>query len=148
MNDFSNNKMSSLGSCHSPGILLVLSQPRSPAYLADFHDWYDTEHGPARLKLGSEYFLNGYRYRAYDDDIWLAVYDMKNLAAGADKTYTTLRENRSPREKDVLFNKTNVLSRQFFQLLSQSGVRDIPAKTICLSRVSNEVQPGDLEVSQ
>src|SRR6266568_1089900 len=33
------------------GILYVTMQPRESLPVAQFHDWYDNEHGPGRLRL-------------------------------------------------------------------------------------------------
>jgi len=123
--------MSALSQCHEPGILLILAKPTSPRYLSAFHDWYDTAHGPARLKLGDEYFSNGYRYKSRDEDTWLAVYEMRRLSAGADPAYTTLREKRSLREQDMFRHKLNVLSRQFLQLEAIWGFSAGPSARLC-----------------
>lgn len=127
--------MATLSDCHEPGILIVLSQPRSREYLADIHEWYNTEHGPARLRLGDEYFSNGYRYKTSGEDAtWLAIYDMRRISAGADKKYTILREKRSAREQVILNTKNNNLSRRFLRLILKSGdslVSNTPAKFLC-----------------
>jgi hypothetical protein len=43
---------------------------------AEFHDWYDHEHGPRRLAVPG--FRGGYRYGALDDakPPWLVLYDL------------------------------------------------------------------------
>src|SRR5947209_3311599 len=106
--------MTALSQCDAPGILLVLSQPTSPRYEQTFHDWYDTEHGPARLKLGDEYFSNGNRYRTADKTpIWMGIYDMQRLCMGASHAYTSLRKRRSKREQEVVRKALKVFSRQF-----------------------------------
>lgn len=134
-----------LESCHEPGILLVLSRPRSPEYLNDIHEWYNTEHGPARIQLGDEYFLNGYRYKAIDDDTtWLAIYDMRRLSAGSEKPYTTLRENRSLREQQVLRHKIENLSRQFLRLVRQTGTAEEPAENICVVTFNVSMEDANL----
>ena len=124
--------MSALSQCHDPGILLVLARPTLPRYLTDFHDWYDTEHGPARLKLGDDYFSNGYRYKSKaKDTTWLAIYEMKRLSAGIDHAYTSLRERRSLREQEIFRNKLIVLSRQFLRLQATSGSSAAPPARLC-----------------
>ena len=131
--------MSNLSQHHKPGILLVLAKPTSPHYLADFHNWYNTEHGPARLRLGTEYFSNGYRYKSGDKDtVWLAIYDMKSLSMGEDPAYYALRENRSRREQDMLARKVVVMLREFLQLEAVAGLSaGTPAK-LCYVRFSLE----------
>lgn len=124
--------MSALSQCHEPGILLVLAKPTSPRYLLEFHDWYDTEHGPARLKLGDEYFSHGYRYKSRDKDtVWLAAYEMKRLSAAADPAYTKMRENRSHREQEIFRHKLMVLSRQFLLLDTVSGASTGRSAELC-----------------
>ena len=34
-----------------PGILHVLTDPGPNVTLDEFHDWYNNEHGPARMRL-------------------------------------------------------------------------------------------------
>lgn len=138
--------MFTLENCHEPGVLLVLSRPTSPEYLPEVHNWYDTEHGPARLRLGKKYFLNGYRYKSLEDDRWLAIYDMNDLTAGSDKAYTSLRENRSRREQDVLNHKSHALSRQFLRLLSRPVASSGPAKNICLVRLIRATDAQDDQI--
>lgn len=127
--------MSQLSQCDVPGVLLVLSKPKAPEYLQDFHNWYDTEHGPNRLKLGNEYFSNGFRYKSISsiETTWLAIYDMKRLSAAAEKTYTSIREHRSERERVVIRDKVNVMSRQFLQTVAETGTAPSePAAMICV----------------
>src|SRR5207244_3107608 len=44
-------------------LLFAYTDP-GPVPLDEFHDWYDNEHGPARLTVPG--FLPGYRFRALD----------------------------------------------------------------------------------
>ncbi len=44
------------------GLFYVYTEPGSVDE-AEFHDWYDREHGPARLKVPG--FGGAYRYRAF-----------------------------------------------------------------------------------
>ena len=46
------------------GIFYVYTEPGSVDE-AEFHDWYDNEHGPARLTVPG--VGSAYRYRALDD---------------------------------------------------------------------------------
>jgi hypothetical protein len=45
-------------------LLFVLTDP-GPVPEAEFHDWYDNEHGPARLTVPG--IRNGTRFHALDD---------------------------------------------------------------------------------
>ncbi|KAF2455715.1 Alpha/Beta hydrolase protein [Lineolata rhizophorae] len=97
----------------TPGILYVTMQPRPSLAPARFHDWYNNEHGPARLRL--PFVANGFRYRATDlaprgvaaspaDPEWMAVYDVADMAALATEPYARLRgpPAKSARETDVM----------------------------------------------
>ncbi|KAH6608190.1 hypothetical protein Trco_004503 [Trichoderma cornu-damae] len=83
----------------APGNLYVTMQPRPGLSLDQFHEWYNNEHGPTRLRLPA-IFSNGLRYRAADgrQPEFLATYDVADMAHLETETYLTLRANRSPRE--------------------------------------------------
>lgn len=120
-----------LSTCHQQGVLLVLSRPTCPRYEQEFHDWYDTEHGPTRLKLGEEFFTNGYRYKTRGHNpIWLAIYDMPKLSLATTQKYTSLRKYRSRREQEVFRKALTVLSRQFLRQTHVSGMDAGPATAI------------------
>ena len=57
------------------GLFYVYTDPGSVDE-AEFHDWYDHEHGPARLRVPG--IRGALRYRALDDlkPPWLALYDL------------------------------------------------------------------------
>ena len=57
------------------GLFYVYTEPGTVDE-AEFHDWYDHEHGPARLTVPG--FRGAYRYRALDDQKppWLALYEL------------------------------------------------------------------------
>jgi hypothetical protein len=58
------------------GLLFVYPDP-GPVPADEFHDWYDNEHGPARLTVPG--ISAGHRFRALDDQAprWLAYYETK-----------------------------------------------------------------------
>jgi pimeloyl-ACP methyl ester carboxylesterase len=98
---------------HTPGILYVTMQPKEGSGLTNvqFHDWYNNEHGPTRLRL--PFFTNGFRYRASDLDNasgtetkpeWMAVYDVTDMAELTKDAYLRLRDPpaKSPREVDTM----------------------------------------------
>ncbi|KAI0198878.1 Alpha/Beta hydrolase protein [Astrocystis sublimbata] len=86
-----------------PGCLFVTMQPKPGLPLEQFHEWYNNEHGPTRLKL-PHIFQNGLRYQAIDDQepTFLAVYDVTLMSHLETETYTSLRANRSPREAETI----------------------------------------------
>ncbi|KFA80486.1 hypothetical protein S40288_02044 [Stachybotrys chartarum IBT 40288] len=87
----------------APGILFVTMQPKPGLSLDQFHEWYNNEHGPTRLRLPS-IFSNGLRYQAKDGSApsFFAVYDVTSMSHLETETYTTLRANRSRREADTI----------------------------------------------
>ncbi len=112
------------------GSLFVRIRPKSTLSLEEFQDWYNTEHGPLRMKL--EFFLVGYRYRSRDLDppLWLATYDVTALSCLDDPRYRILREQRSPREQILLTEEMDYLDRRIYQTLSVRGRSDGPAPVI------------------
>ncbi|KAI0393229.1 Alpha/Beta hydrolase protein [Xylariaceae sp. FL0594] len=85
------------------GMLLVTMQPEEDLPLEVFHEWYNNEHGPTRLKL-PHIFPNGLRYRAADgkEPAFMASYDVTDMSHLETDTYTRLRANRSKREARVI----------------------------------------------
>jgi hypothetical protein len=118
-----------LSAYKGPGFCWVLSQPGDSLPTDEYHHWYNTEHGPARLKLDN--FLTGFRYksRSPDPPVWLACYDLKRVSGLTEPQYTTLREKRSERERDVL-NRMKYLDRRIYALFSSRGVDKSPAPVL------------------
>ncbi|KAH9896344.1 Alpha/Beta hydrolase protein [Xylariomycetidae sp. FL2044] len=85
------------------GMLYVTMQPRPGLSEAQFHEWYNNEHGPTRLRL-PHIFTNGLRFRATDGQppTYLATYDVSSMSHLETPTYTDLRANRSPREAETI----------------------------------------------
>lgn len=99
------------------GLLFVLAEPgQVPA--AEFHDWYDTEHAPARLTVPG--IRTGYRYRALDGQRphWLAWYEL-DIEALTGPAYQAIRR-RSPREQSVVA-RLETLDRRVYELLDDQG---------------------------
>ncbi|KAI0185333.1 Alpha/Beta hydrolase protein [Xylaria flabelliformis] len=86
-----------------PGSLYVTMQPQPGLPLEQFHEWYNNEHGPTRLKL-PHIFTNGLRYQAADNQepTYLAVYDVTSTSHLGTETYTSLRASRSSREAETI----------------------------------------------
>lgn len=87
----------------SEGLLYVAMAPKPGLSLDQFHEWYNNEHGPTRLRM-PYMFTNGLRYRATDglDPEFLAMYDVTKMAFLETPTYTDLRTYRSPREANTI----------------------------------------------
>ena len=101
-----------------PGILYVTMAPSLPA--PKFHDWYNNEHGPGRLRL-PQVFRNGFRYKATDGDLleWMAIYDVTDMKYLLEDVYTSLRKEpkQSQRERDTM--KQIKVNRKFYDLLNE-----------------------------
>ncbi|KAM0330814.1 hypothetical protein ACHAQA_003769 [Verticillium albo-atrum] len=102
----------------SPGMLYVTMQPKPGLPLEQFHDWYNNEHGPIRLRI-PQIFSNGLRYQATDGEqpTFLAVYDVTLMSHLETETYLTLRANRSPREAETIAQVD--VKRYFFDNVSE-----------------------------
>lgn len=129
-----------------PGLLHVTMQLHSSLPPAQFHDWYNNEHGPWRLRY--PFFLDGFRYKASDlpgSDAtrvsdptknppfkpsessstgsqelpeWLAIYSVSDMAEMLKAPYTDLRKQpmQSQREMDTM-SQIHV-DRRFFDLVA------------------------------
>ncbi|WPG98753.1 3-oxoadipate enol-lactonase 1 [Acrodontium crateriforme] len=105
---------------NGPGYLAVAIQLGPQTDESAFHEWYNTEHGPLRLRL--PFILTGDRYQAADGQRpeWSAVYDVSDLKWIDQRIYSRLREERSKREKAVM-STFDSLDRKIYSLLSSSG---------------------------
>ena len=88
------------------GMLFVTMQPRPGLSLDQFHEWYNNEHGPTRLRL-PQIFSTGQRYKASksntdDGPPFVATYDVTDMAFLTQPVYTDLRAHRSPREAETI----------------------------------------------
>lgn len=121
--------MSSLAEQDGPGLLYITSEPK-PGYEDEYHHWYNTEHGPLRMKL--DFVKNGYRYRSIDSEppLYLALYDLSRIGRLEEPEYTVLRDERSPREVNVIDNKLIELNRNIYKDVSCRGHDGGPAPVI------------------
>lgn len=124
------------------GYLAVAIQPGPNTGDSAFHEWYNTEHGPLRLRL--PFIKTGDRYKAADGQRpeWSAVYDVSDLAQLDKRIYTRLREERSQREKKVM-STFESLDRKIYSLCSKRGESSGPAPVQLA--VSMRVNEADLE---
>ncbi|KAH8598352.1 Alpha/Beta hydrolase protein [Bisporella sp. PMI_857] len=106
----------------TPGILYVTMQPQPSLPASQFHDWYNNEHGPTRLRLS--FVQNGFRYRATDlseadtdKPEWMAVYDITDMAELTKDEYLRLRgpPAKTQREADVM--KQIKVDRKLYDLV-------------------------------
>jgi hypothetical protein len=98
------------------GLLYVYSDP-GPVPEADFIDWYDNEHVPARLRVPGIHAIS--RYRAADGlrPPWLALYDMVPGTFDSPE-YKALYDAASDREKSIM-PRLAVLDRRVYDLISE-----------------------------
>ena len=101
------------------GLFYVYTEPGSVDE-AEFHDWYDHEHGPARLKVPG--FRSAYRYRALDDQKppWLALYELDSPEVIDSAEYKALAAEASDRDKSVGAGLAT-LDRRIYEQISEDG---------------------------
>jgi hypothetical protein len=82
-------------------LLYALMNPPADAE-DEFNAWYDEEHVPDRLTVPG--ILNGRRYRAAEANgpRYLACYDLEDVSTLRRPEYLRLREEQSPRERDMM----------------------------------------------
>ena len=84
------------------GAILFSEMTPDAAFAADFHDWYDTEHIPVRMRAPG--FVSGQRYRDRGGPRFLAVYEMTHLGALKTPEYTVIKTQPSERTRWMLEN--------------------------------------------
>jgi len=126
---------------NGPGYLAVAIQPGPKTDPHAFHEWYNTEHGPLRLRL--PFITSGDRYTAADGERpeWSAVYDVSDLSWLEKRIYTRLREERSQREKTVM-STFDSLDRKIYRAISTRG--DFHGPAPIQVAVSMRVNESDL----
>jgi hypothetical protein len=98
--------------------LLLVYSAAGPVDPAEFTDWYDNEHVPARLATPG--FGAVARYRATDGlkPDWLATYDIRPGTLDT-PAYKALWENASEREKRIM-SSLSTLDRRVYSLISDA----------------------------
>ena len=101
------------------GLFYVYTEPGSVDE-AEFHDWYDHEHGPARLTVPG--FGPAYRYQALDGEKppWLALYELDRPDVIDSPEYKALSANASDRDKFVAAGLAT-LDRRVYEQISEDG---------------------------
>ena len=110
------------------GLFYVYTDPGSVDE-AEFHDWYDHEHGPARL--GVPGIRSALRYGALDEEKppWLALYDLDSPEVIDSAGYKALGARASDRDKSVGAGLA-ALDRRVYEQISVDGSVDDPAPVI------------------
>jgi hypothetical protein len=111
------------------GLFYVYTDPGSVDE-AEFHDWYDHEHGPARLTVPG--VRSVYRYGALDEEKppWLALYDLDSPGVLDSPSYKALAAQASDRDKSVTAGFAALDRRVYEQLSSDGPAGDGPAPVI------------------
>ncbi|KAF4618193.1 hypothetical protein D9613_011679 [Agrocybe pediades] len=99
------------------GLLFVYGENGSKVTEQEFNDWYDNDHGPARLTVPG--FSNAVRYKATDglSPTWLAIYDMATPDVAYSDAYKALSAGASEKEKDLI-SRLQILNRRIYKFLS------------------------------
>jgi len=85
------------------GLLFVYTDVGDgPVAEAEYHDWYDHEHGPARLTVPG--LTGACRYEAVDDltPRWLALYELDSPEVLDSAEYKAVVEGGSDRDKFIM----------------------------------------------
>ena len=123
------------------GLFYVYTDPGSVDE-AEFHDWYDHEHGPARLTVPG--LGPAYRYRALDDQKppWLALYELDSPDVIDSAEYKALGANASDRDKSVGAGLAALDRRVYEQVSDDGSPMGLPAPVILAVAMS---VPGESE---
>lgn len=116
-------------------LLFVYSEP-GPVPEAEFNDWYDNEHVPARLAVPG--FSGVCRFRAADDRApsWLATYEVAPGVLDGPE-YKALAGSASAREKSIM-SSLGTLDRRVYEPLSDSApdAGDAPPPVVVVVELS------------
>jgi hypothetical protein len=101
------------------GLFYVYTDPGTVPE-ADYHDWYDHEHGPRRLSVPG--FLGGYRYGALDGakPSWLVVYDLDSPEVLESPEYKALGATATEHDRSV-GAALATLDRRIYEEISVDG---------------------------
>jgi len=111
------------------GLFYVYTDPGTVPE-AEFHDWYDHEHGPLRMAVPG--FVGGYRYGALDEakPPWLVLYDLDSPDVLDSPEYQALGVTARERDKTVRAGLATLDRRIYTQLSSDGAAPDEPAPVL------------------
>ncbi|KAJ5982876.1 hypothetical protein N7481_004975 [Penicillium waksmanii] len=106
------------------GLLYVTMQPKGSLPVAQFHDWYNSEHGPLRLRL--PFVSNGFRFRATDGEKpeYVALYDITDMDELTRKTYLDLRTDLIKTEREKKTMAQIDVGRLLYDLVDERSIPD------------------------
>jgi hypothetical protein len=121
------------------GLLFVYTDVGDgPVAEAEYHDWYDHEHGPARLTVPG--LVRACRYEAVDDltPRWLALYELDSPGVLDSAEYKAVVEGGSDRDKFIMSHLAT-LDRRIYTQLSEDGVAGSEGPAPVILAVANSV---------
>lgn len=122
------------------GLFYVYTDPGSVDE-AEFHDWYDHEHGPARLTVPG--IRTAMRYRALDGETptWLALYELDGPEVIDSPEYRALGAKASDRDKAVAAGLAT-LDRRVYEQIGLDGLDELPRPAPVILTVALSVPAG------
>jgi hypothetical protein len=119
--------------------ILIAAMDFSAAPEDEFHDWYDLEHVPERLRVPG--FLNGERWiDAKNPKVSVATYDLDNVSVLQSGPYRAIAgENSSPWTKRTARFRKGLIRYEGEQLCP--GDRTAPAEAKALLVIAMNVAP-------
>lgn len=108
----------------SAGLLFSQMQPPAGGDLADFHDWYESEHIPARMVIPG--FAQAVRYEISKQEggpetaQWLACYHLDDVAALETPEYLRLKADPGERTARMLAT-VDLFTRYICDQISDTG---------------------------
>jgi hypothetical protein len=119
------------------GLLFSQMQPPVGGDLADFHDWYESEHIPARMAIPG--FEQAVRYELTKQEggpetaRWLACYFLDDVAALETPEYLRLKSDPGERTARMLAS-VDLFTRYITDQISDTGaVEEIPGALLAIA---------------
>jgi hypothetical protein len=122
------------------GLFYVCTEPGTVDE-AEFHDWYDHEHGPARLAVPG--IRTALRYRALDGEqpSWLALYELDGPEVIGSPEYQALGEKANDRDRTVTAGLAT-LDRRVYEQIGLDGLEVLPSPAPVVLAVALSVPAG------
>jgi hypothetical protein len=122
------------------GLFYVYTEPGTVDE-AEFHDWYDHEHGPARLTVTG--IRTAMRYQALDEEkpSWLAVYELDGPEVIDSPEYQALGGKASDRDRAVAAGLAT-LDRRVYEQIGLDGLDVLPSPAPVILAVALSVPAG------